>query len=174
MEGQNGTTVEVPRNPWPRRLIYGLLGLTLVGLFAARPIAAAVQGGWHRMHGHGGWHGRNPEAMREHVQVALKYALRDLDVTDEQQQKIDAIAAGAIDDLMRLHGGRQQTHEQVVAALSGPSVDRARLEQARKNGMAMADEATRRLAQAVADAAEVLTPEQRQAALEHLKKHHQR
>jgi len=159
-----------------RRIVYGLMGAgALAGLLAARPIAAAVQGGWQHMHGHGGWHrGGNPEAMREHVQVALKFALRELDTTEDQQQKIGAIASGAIEDLMALKDRHRANHEQMVAALAGPNVDRAQLEQARKAGIAMADEASRRLAQAAADAAEVLTPEQRQAALEHIRSHHSR
>jgi periplasmic protein CpxP/Spy len=159
-----------------RRIVYGLVGVAaLAGLFAARPMAAAVQGGLHRMHGHGGWHaGGSPEAMREHVQVALKYGLKELDTTEDQQQKIGAIASAAIDDLMALKDRHHANHEQMVAALSGPNVDRAQLEQARKAGIAMADQASRRLAQAFADAAEVLTPEQRQAALEHIRSHHSR
>jgi protein CpxP len=174
MEGQSEIKPEAPRSPWRRRIVYALLGSgALAGLVAARPIAAAMQGGW-RMHGHGGWHGGSPEAMRDHVQVALKYALRELDASEDQQQKIGAIAADAIDDLMALKDRHRANHERIVAALAGSNVDRAQLEQARKDGIAMADEASRRLAQAFADAAEVLTPEQRAAALEHVRKHHQR
>jgi periplasmic protein CpxP/Spy len=158
-----------------RRILYAFLGSgALAGLFAARPIAAAVQGGWRHMHGGHGWHGSGPEAMAEHVQVALKYGLRELDATEEQQQKIGAIASAAVNDLMALKDRHRANHEQIVAALAGPNVDRAQLEQARKNGIAMADEASRRLAQAFADAAEVLTPEQREKALEHIRSHHGR
>jgi periplasmic protein CpxP/Spy len=175
MEGQG--EAKAPRL-WRRRFFYALMGSGAVAaaLLATRPIAAAVQGGWHRMHGHGhgGWHGRNPEAMRDHVQVAVKWALRELDATEEQQQKVSAIAVDAVDDLMKLKERHRAQHETFVAALSGTSVDRARLEEARKDTIGLADEASRRLAQAFADAAEVLTPEQRQAALEHVRRHHQR
>jgi protein CpxP len=158
-----------------RRIVYALVGTgALAGLLGARPIAAAVQGGWQRWHGHGhrGWHRGGPEAMREHVQVALKYGLRELDATEEQQQKIGAIAAAAVEDLMVLRERHRANRDQVMGALGGSSVDRAQLEQARKAGLAMADEATRRLAQAFADAAEVLTPEQREKALEHVRSRH--
>jgi periplasmic protein CpxP/Spy len=177
MEGPNEAKADATSRGWRRRILYGLLGGgALAALVSARPIAAAVQGGWHRMGmGHGGWglHGRNPEAMREHVQLAAKWALREVDATEEQQQRVGAIVSDAFEDLMRLKERHQANHEVLAAALAGPTVDRARLEEARKSGLALADEATRRLAQAAADAAEVLTPEQRQALLEHVKRHHE-
>jgi Spy/CpxP family protein refolding chaperone len=46
-------------------------------------------------------------------------------------------------------------------------VDRAGLEEIRKAEIALADEASKKLVQALADVSEVLTPEQRQALLEH-------
>lgn len=173
MEAQNGAKAKAPSTGWRRRIVYGLLGGgALAALVSARPIAAAVQG-WRGMgHGHWGMHGRNPEAAREHVQIAVKWALREVDATDEQQQRVGAIVSDAFADLMRLKERHRANHEVLAAALAGPTVDRAKLEEARKSGLALADEATRRLAQAAADAAEVLTPEQRQALLEHVHKHH--
>ena len=44
-ERSTGTKPAPAQNRWAKRLLYGVLGLTLVGLFAARPIAAAVRGG---------------------------------------------------------------------------------------------------------------------------------
>jgi Spy/CpxP family protein refolding chaperone len=157
-----------------RRILYAVLGAgALAGILVVGPIAAAVQGGWRHMHGGRGWHGGgSPEAMAEHVQVGLKFALRELDATEEQQQKIGAIAGAAVNDLMALKDRHRANHEQIVAALAGSNVDRAKLEQARQDGIAMVDQASRRLAQAFADAAEVLTPEQREKALEHIRSHH--
>ena len=109
MEGQGDA--KAPRT-WRRRFLYGLMGSGAVfaALLATRPIAAAVQGGWHKMHGHGGFHGGNPEAMRDHVQVALKWALRELDATADQQQKIGAIAGDAVDDLVKLKERHRAQH----------------------------------------------------------------
>ena len=161
---------------WRRIILYGLLGAgALVTLVAARPIAAAVQGmeHWHgRWGGHFGLHSMSPEAAKEHLQVAAKWALRDIDATPEQQDRVNTIVAGAVDDLFALKGrhqaNRQAFHEQLTAA----KVDRAALEETRKEELALADEASKRLVQALADVSDVLTPEQRQALIEKIHRHH--
>ena len=153
-----------------RTVLLGLLGSGAVAAFlAARPIAAAVQGGggWHGRHGRWGHHGRGPEAMREHVQVGVKWALRSVDATDEQQERVSAILATALDEAGRLKERHQANREAFAAGLAGATVDRAALEQARKAELALAEEASHLLVSALADAAEALTPEQRQALRRH-------
>jgi len=160
-----------------RRILYGLLGSGLLaGLVAARPIAAAVQGGgWHRFGGRWGHHGfGNPEAAREHAQVAVKWVLREVDATDEQEKRVQGIVGGAVDDLLQLRSKHQANREAFAAQLGGASVNREALEEIRKAEIALADEASRRLVQALADTAEALTPEQRQALLEHARRMHHR
>ena len=151
-----------------RTIVYGLLGLTAVAaLIAARPIAAAVEtGGWHRLHGRWG-HGHSPEAMREHVQVAVKWALRGVDATEDQQQKVSAILAAALEEATRLKERHRENREAFAAGLAGATVDRAALEEARKAELELAEEASQVLVKALADAAEALTPEQRKELLEH-------
>jgi Spy/CpxP family protein refolding chaperone len=155
----------------------GVLAVALVAA-AARPIAAAIQGagalgGFH--HGWGGPHGfrhMSPEAAKEHLQVAAKWALRDVDASEQQQERVTAIAAGAVDDLFRLRDRHVENREAFHAQLGGASVDRAALEEIRKSELALADEASKRLVRAMADIADVLTPEQRQALVEkHSRRH---
>jgi Spy/CpxP family protein refolding chaperone len=152
-----------------RGFLYGLLGTgALATLFAARPIAAAVQGGGFRGFGHHGrWaqHGMSPEAFHEHAQVAVKWALKDVDATDEQQERVAAIAKGAIEDLHKLKDQHRQNRTDFAAQLAGAAVDRARLEEIRKAEMALADAASQRVVKALADVSEVLTPDQRQQLL---------
>jgi Spy/CpxP family protein refolding chaperone len=161
-----------------RAILYGLVGsLGLASLIAARPITAAVQsGGLRRLwwQGHWGHHGGNPEAMREHVNVALKWALRDVDATAEQQERVQAIVDGALGDLVRLRERHRANHDALKAALGAASIDRSQLEETRKAEMTVIDEATRRIVQAVADAGDVLSPEQREKLLEHVHDHHER
>ena len=64
-------------------------------------------------------------------------------------------------------------------ALPGPaeaaiefSYDRARLETVRADQIRLADEASQRFVQGIADAAEVLTPEQRAALVARMQRHH--
>jgi protein CpxP len=155
----------------------GVLVVALVGV-AARPIAAAIQGAGglggfrHGWAGHHGFGAMSPEAAKEHLQVAAKWALRDVDASDEQQERVSAIAAGAVDDLFRLRQRHLDNREAFHAQLGGASVDRAALEEIRKSEMELADEASKRLVRAVADMADVLTPEQRQALMEkHARRH---
>lgn len=159
------------RRAMRRGILFGVLGAgALAGLFAARPIAAAVQaGGFHpRFHGRWGHHGMNPEAAREHVQLAAKWALRSVDATEEQQEKVGRIVTATIDDLSSLHAKHRANREAFAGKLAGTSVDRAGLEEVRKAEIALADEASKKLVQALADVSEVLTPEQRQALMEHV------
>jgi Spy/CpxP family protein refolding chaperone len=156
-----------------KTVLFGLLGGgALVALLAARPIAAAIEGrgGWHGMHrmcgGHRGLHSMSPGAAKEHLGVATKWALRDIDASEEQQERVSAIAAGAVDDLFRLRERHQANREAFHAQLKGAAIDRAALEQVRQSEMALADEASKRLVQALADVGDVLTPEQRQALME--------
>jgi Spy/CpxP family protein refolding chaperone len=156
------------RRAMRRGILFGVLGTAALGaLFAARPIAAAVQGGgWH---GHGRWghHRMNPEAAKEHVQLAAKWALRAVDATEEQQEKVGRIVTATVDDLSGMHARHRSNRDAFVSGLTGTSVDRAGLEEIRKAEIALADEASKRLVQALADVSEVLTPEQRQALMEH-------
>jgi Spy/CpxP family protein refolding chaperone len=160
-----------------RRILYALLGAAaLAALIGTRPLLAAFQdgAGFHRPWRGGGGHHRNmtPEAAKEHMQVAAKWALRGIDANELQQEKVNKVLAGAIDDLFRLKEQHQTNREAFAAQLGGASIDRAALEEIRKSELALADEASRRFVQALADVAEVLTPEQRQQILDHVHRHH--
>jgi periplasmic protein CpxP/Spy len=178
MESQNETTKSAP-SKLRRGLLYGLLGAgglaALFVVFAARPIMAAIQdgAGFHRPWRVGwGHHAMNPEAAKEHLQIASKWALRDIDASPAQQDQVNRILAGAVDDLFRMRQKHQSNREAFAAQLGGATIDRAALEEIRKSEMALADEASQKFVQALADVADVLTPEQRRALIEHVHQHH--
>ena len=163
-----------------RTILYAAIGAgALLTLIAARPITAAIQntagGGFHHSwRGHwGGGAAMSPEAAKEHLQIATKWMLRDIDASAEQQDRVNAIVNGAVDDLFRLRERHQQNRDAFHAQFGGSgAVDRAALEDIRKSEMGLADEASKRLVQALADVSEVLTPEQRQALAERIHRHH--
>jgi len=161
-----------------RKVLFALLGGgALAFVLAARPIAAAIQGvgGLHRAWGgHRGFHAMSPEAAKEHLQVATKWALRDIDASEEQQDRVNAIAGGAVDDLFRLRERHSANKQAFHAQLAGATVDRGALEEVRQAEMAVADEASKRLVRALADVGDVLTPEQRQALMERFHRQHER
>lgn len=174
-EQKQNETGDRGRSTRRRRILYALLGTgALAAVIGTRPLLAALQegGGFHRPW-RGGWghHRMTPEAAKEHMQVAAKWALREIDANEQQQERVNKVLAGTIDDLFRLKGQHQANREAFAAQLGGASIDRAALEEIRKSELALADEASRRFVQAMADIAEVLTPEQRQQLLEHAHRH---
>ena len=64
-------------------------------------------------------------------------------------------------DLPELRAKHLEARKQLVETLAAPTVDRAKLEALRVDQMKLAETATKRVADAVADVAEVLTPAQR-------------
>lgn len=157
-----------------RGVLYGVLGLSLVAaaLVAAGPLAAAS--GFHRFGGRWGHHRMSPEAMHEHLQVGVKWALRDVDATEEQQAEVARIVGAALGDLHRLKEAHLANRDAFRAQLTAASLDRDALERIRKAELALAEDASRRLVDALADAAEVLTPEQRRALAERHQRHARR
>jgi Spy/CpxP family protein refolding chaperone len=156
-----------------RGILYGVLGLSAVAAaFVAKPLAAA--GAFHGFGGRWGHHRMSPEAMHEHLQVGVKWALRDVDATEEQQARVSAIVGAALTDLHRLKEAHVANRDAFRTEIAAASVDREALERIRKAELALAEDASRRLVAALADAAEVLTPEQRKALAERHERHARR
>ena len=83
------------------------------------------------------------------------------DASTEQKSKINTIAQKAADDIFELRTKHLEARKQVIATLAAPTIDRAKLETLRADQMKLADAATKRITDAVADIGEVLTPAQR-------------
>ena len=149
----------------------------LGGMVAAVLAAASITGMSYAddsagggMHRHGGMHGQmDPAKMQEHLDRMVARIAPD--ATADQKAKMSAIFKAAFADMKSMHDSRKATHQQIVAILSKPTIDRAALEQLRQQQMQVADQASKRMTQAMADAAEVLTPEQRAKAAERMQKH---
>ena len=84
-----------------------------------------------------------------------------VDASSEQKQKINAITQKAADDIFELRAKHLEARKQLVETLAAPTVDRAKLEALRADQMKLAETATKRVTDAVADVADVLTPAQR-------------
>ena len=135
---------------------------TLAGALGA--IAAGV--GWKAFaQGGHGYHGRF--SIDERIDKMVKHLAIEIEATPEQQEKLAAIAKGAAKDLAPLRGQAMDTRKQAMELLAAPNVDRTALEKLRLSKLQHADAASRRITQALGDAAEVLTPEQRVKLAEH-------
>jgi Spy/CpxP family protein refolding chaperone len=159
---------ERPRRLRTRRAWLGALVLAALALGAAGVAAAP---GWLGHARHGFAHLRGHHAWSEaDIRFAVAFWLRDTGASEEQTERIAAIASAAHADLHALHDAHHARRGALVAALV--AADRAALEQLRRETLAAAEGASQRLVSGLADAAEVLTPEQRRALAEAHAAHH--
>ncbi len=140
-------------------ILAGLLAVALVGgaIFSAS-WANAGGGFWGRGH-HRGAH--SAEEVTDRAGFAAEMILRGLDANDAQQAQVKGIIEASIDTLWPLTVQHRGHREELIAALSGETVDREALEQVRQAELALAEAASLEFVTAIGDIAEVLTPEQR-------------
>ncbi len=158
--------------PNRRYIIWPLAYIFLAVVFA---VAASAWNGPGGMRGHGmfGRHHSPPdaEAMRDRVAFGIEWGLRKLDATPEQQEQIQAIAADAVDRMVVLHERHGASKAALRDLITAEQVDRLALETWRVEQLASLDEGTKQLAESVANALDVLTPEQRAELAEHMARH---
>jgi protein CpxP len=160
---------ERPKNWRSRRLLLALIVVLTAGLAGVFVSQAVGQedgfslGPWGGGH-HGGFMGGpdGPASIEEHADRAVQHLAIEVDATAEQQDKLRAIVIAAVKDLQPLHEQARAAHQQAHDLLTQPTIDRDGLEKVRSEQIALWDAASKRITQAIGDAAEVLTPEQRQ------------
>ncbi len=91
----------------------------------------------------------------------IERLLSELDATTEQREQVKDIIGKAFEEMHAIHQAKQADRERFIAALSQPEVDRAELERLRQGHLQTAEHVSKRMVQAFADAAAVLSPEQR-------------
>ena len=152
------TQTRESRIPMARRIVArgtSVARALLVVLAAGALLAPSVSGA------RGGWHHRDPEAVKQHVGMAADWLLYKVDATDDQKSKVQAILDRTLDDLEGLHPDRADLHAQVKGLLTAETIDRDAIERLRSEHLERFDLASKRISTALADVAEVLTPEQR-------------
>ena len=102
----------------------------------------------------------------------LKHLYVEIDATDAQKAQITPLVKQAVNDLLPLHTQLQAAHTQAIQGLTASPVDRTALEASRVAHLQLADQASKRLVQLMADVSDVLTPAQRSAFAAHLKQMH--
>lgn len=148
-----------------RRARLTVAAVTLVGVGAVLGAGATAQaarmGGWGAMGHH--WGGaKSEEQVRERALDKTAWVLGRIDASPEQETRINAIVNALVGDLYQLRGPHQEHRRQLIGELARPRLDRDALEQIRTQEIALADSASKAVLNAVADATEALSLEQRE------------
>jgi periplasmic protein CpxP/Spy len=147
----------------------GLLGLVGGGL-ASTAFGHGVTGGGFRHWSGGGHHMGgpiDPADAKEHAAHMIERFAWVIDASPEQKQKLTAIATAMVGDLLPVHEKMRTARGRFASLLRQPKTDRAALESLRAEHVALADDVSKRIAQGMADASDVLTPAQRSKLAAH-------
>ena len=146
-------------------IIGGFLGSLLVGGINLYSHAQPGPGWWFRAgHGPGGsWrHGTyDLDMVRARIEFATDWILSRIEASEAQRQQVKAIVQATVQDLAPIHEQHHQNKQTMLQALMQPTIDRTALGDVRHAELQLAETASERLVTALADVAEVLTPEQR-------------
>src|SRR5215211_7478680 len=162
MTVENGaTTSPAGSNGTPQRcrgrgralvfLLILALGAGLTGALATKALSQGYGMGFGPAHWHGGLMGGPLDAgqIAERADRGVRHLAIEIDATPEQQDKLRAMVRSAVGDLVpmrdKLHGARQQARD----LLTQPTVDRGEIEKLRAQQIALADAASKRIAQAL-------------------------
>lgn len=120
---------------------------------------------------HGGSHMRfgSEETMR-HAEWMTDRLMSDVNASAAQKTKARGIADAAAGDLQNLVVQHRENRKALVAMLKEPTLDRNKLEALRAGSLHSFDEASKRIATAMGDLADVLTPAQRLQLAESMEK----
>jgi hypothetical protein len=164
--------------PGAARPLRGLLfnRYTLAAFVAGAALAVGIGASAYGIgaYAHGMATGSAPSAadVTAHVDHMLKHLYVEIDASAAQQAQIDPLVKQAVDDLMPLHAQAHAAHARAMQALTQSSIDRNALESARVEHLQLADQASKRIVQLIADVGDVLNVQQRKALADHLERLH--
>ncbi len=156
-------------------LISALLVASAGSAWAQPATAAGGEGARHAAHHHMG----KGKGMGDGAAMAER-ALDAVGASAEQKTRVREIFRSARDDMSQQRTESSALRQQMQALMAAPQIDAAAAEVLRQQQMAKHDVSSRRMMQAMLDAAAVLTPEQRQKLSERMnqrgemQKRHQR
>jgi Spy/CpxP family protein refolding chaperone len=176
------STVQTPPNteqpPRRRRAVWIVVAVIAAGLTGAAVTSAFSRGPGFHGFGPGSWHhhgfmGRmggafDPDRAERMADRMIRHLAIELDASNDQQEKLRAVVRGAVKDIIPMREKAQAARVRARQLLTQQDLDRAEIEKFRAEQMSLAEAFSKRAAQALGDAAEILTPEQRRKLEEHL------
>lgn len=123
-------------------------------------LAASYDGGWHDRD-HKRWEEMTDAEIESKVTRGVRHLGIEIDATEEQEARMIEIALGVVREVRPLKERMRLTGDELKSLLTAPTIDRQALEDLRAARLAEAERISKTLVGAVADLAEVLTPEQR-------------
>lgn len=166
MDTQNTDAPKTPRS-WGRALAIASAAVVIVGGAGIAAVMANDGPGWRGHSMHAAWGGGGRFAERR-----FERAMGEIDATAEQETALRGIFNDLRDDMGDMRGTMRGMRDEVAELLGAPTIDRAAAETLRATRVAAMDEASKRVTQAMLDAAEVLTPEQRADLIERFGERH--
>jgi len=149
----------------------GLTGAAATSAFSHGP---GFGHGFGHGFGPGGWHGRfmggplDAAQIEDRADRMVRHVAIEIDATAEQQDKLRALVKGAVKDLVPMRDKARDARAKARGLLTQDKVDRAEIEKFRAEQLALADAFSKRVSQAIGEAAEILTPEQRRKLADRL------
>jgi Spy/CpxP family protein refolding chaperone len=139
---------------------FGVQALANSKTYEHMRVAAGFSSGWH-----GGDHKRfadwSDADIEARIERMVKHVAIEIDATQEQQEKITALATAVAKDLRPVHDRLRASGKELHELLLADTIDRAALERLRAERLADAERISKNLVGALADVAEVLSREQR-------------
>lgn len=142
----------------------GCLLFVVIGLGAYFAYTTYADRGWHHPSGMpwvSAHRGMDPDGAAQRAHWLVDHVFDDLDASAAQKARARAIAEAAVRDLQPLAHDQRESRDAWLALLGDGPMDRAQLEKERAETAQRFDVATKRLATALADLSDLLTPEQR-------------
>ena len=167
------TRPEQPPLPNPASRIFLLAILVIVVAIVAAFASSAFSQGFGPPWASRWGQSFDPAAVEDRADRMVRHLAIEVDATAEQQERLRTIVRSAVRDLLPLREKAMNSRQRGRELLTQTTIDRAAIETLRTDQMALADQATRRVSQAIADAASVLTVEQRRKIAERIDAMHE-
>jgi periplasmic protein CpxP/Spy len=164
------TTETTTKKRCGRRGYFLLLAVPVllgVGFLAVRAQAGDDMFGFGPGMGRGG----SPEQKKAFMLRRLDQGLDMLKANDSQRSAIKAIAERTFAEMGGMHEQHARVRDQLAAAIAADPVDRAGVEKLRTELVTMMDQKSQAISKGLLDAAQILTPEQRQTLVKFMKEH---